>query len=512
MQICVLLVIVLFASLPGAAAAASKRIAVIVANSRAGADREALRYAARDAREIEAVLSSLGGVGDTRVLIDRGPEDLQKTWLQIERESRASKDPVVLLFYYSGHADDRALLMGDARYDLGELRKRLEALPVRLFVAIVDACRSGAIARLKGGTAVPVVELDVADSSPTQAGGIFITSGAPGEAAQESDEIEGSFFTHALVTGLRGAADESGDRRVSLEEAYRFAYTHTLYSTRGTFFGPQHPTFDVDIEGQGQLVLTWLRGERSYLVLPEVASGHWLVRSIDRSAVFAEVEKVPGRRLRLVVDPGKYEVSRIEGDKEWAAMFSVSEAGEVEVLERDLRSRPLVASTAKGSSAELGRVHVGYRARSGYLTDMNVIHGLRAGYSWPMLGLELGVHAAFGVSRYVRRDGISVALSEVELGLGASYLRSISRGLDLVGGLEVGAAWAEQRGSVTSGASERRGDFIVPFGLRGGTAFALSRQLSLSAIAGFGGVALRRSSSLEIVPAVSAEVGFWYTP
>lgn len=61
------------------------------------------------------------------------------------------------------------------------------------------------------------------DEARSYEGRVYITSSAAGERAQESDEIQGSVFTHYLLAGLRGAADDSGDRRVSLEEAYRFA-------------------------------------------------------------------------------------------------------------------------------------------------------------------------------------------------------------------------------------------------------------------------------------------------
>ena len=55
-----------------------------------------------------------------------------------------------------------------------------------------------------------------------------------GEDAQESDDIKGSFFTHHLVSALRGAADEDMDGRVVLEEAYRYTYNETLRASNRT--------------------------------------------------------------------------------------------------------------------------------------------------------------------------------------------------------------------------------------------------------------------------------------
>ena len=84
----------------------------------------------------------------------------------------------------------------------------------------------------------------------------FLTASSASEDAQESDELRGSFFTHALVSGLLGAADRDGDGAVVLDEAYRYAYEATLRATSRTFAGTQHPTFRYDFRGQGELVLT----------------------------------------------------------------------------------------------------------------------------------------------------------------------------------------------------------------------------------------------------------------
>ena len=50
-------------------------------------------------------------------------------------------------------------------------------------------------------------------------GEALLTSSAADENALESKEIRGSFFSHHLVSGLRGAADSSGDGQVTLAEA-----------------------------------------------------------------------------------------------------------------------------------------------------------------------------------------------------------------------------------------------------------------------------------------------------
>ena len=50
------------------------------------------------------------------------------------------------------------------------------------------------------------------DESADMRGHAFLTSSAETEAAQESDRIQASYFTHFLVSGFRGAADQPGSR------------------------------------------------------------------------------------------------------------------------------------------------------------------------------------------------------------------------------------------------------------------------------------------------------------
>ena len=93
-------------------------------------------------------------------------------------------------------------------YGWQEFRKRIDALHADVKIAVIDACGSGAITRLKGGVAVPAF---MVDQSSDMKGYAFITSSTQDESSQESDKLKGSFFTHSLVSGMRGAGDLSGD-------------------------------------------------------------------------------------------------------------------------------------------------------------------------------------------------------------------------------------------------------------------------------------------------------------
>ena len=134
-------------------------------------------------------------------------------------------DAPKIVVYYSGHADEKGLLLGDDRYSYRTLRDRLDQIPADVRIAVLDACSSGAFTRVKSGRPRPPF---LVDESADMRGHAFLTSSAETEAAQESDRIRASYFTHFLVSGFRGAADSSGDGKVTLNEAYQFAFNETL--------------------------------------------------------------------------------------------------------------------------------------------------------------------------------------------------------------------------------------------------------------------------------------------
>jgi hypothetical protein len=140
----------------------------------------------------------------------------------------------------------------------------------------------------------------------------FLTSSSADEVAQESDRIGASFFTHYLVSGLRGAADMSGEGRVTLNEAYQFAFNETLGRTTETEAGAQHPSYDINLSGTGEVVMTDVRENSAILVLGEDLSGRFFIRTATEQLV-VELYKPRGRSVELGLEPGTYSV-RCEND------------------------------------------------------------------------------------------------------------------------------------------------------------------------------------------------------
>ena len=243
----------------------------------------------------------------TGLLVQPTPESFAAALAGMARRLKAARGTarrLEFVVYYSGHSDAEGLLLGEQRYVYQALKGALADLPADVRIAILDSCASGAMTRLKGGFRRPPFTVD---ASNRVKGYAILTSSSEDEAAQESDRLGASFFTHFLVSGLRGAGDLSQDDRVTLNEAYNFAFHETLARTENTRGGAQHAAYDIQLVGSGDVVMTDLRSTAAALSLDESSYGRVYIRGADgRLAV--ELHKNAGRPVRLGLEPGTYSV------------------------------------------------------------------------------------------------------------------------------------------------------------------------------------------------------------
>jgi len=315
---------------PARAQGVIERFVLVAGANDGGSDRPELRYAVSDAERFARVMTDLGGVSPSNAIVLREPklrelvEALDQLTARVaaaRREAAATGGRTEVLVYYSGHADEKGILLGEDRYSYQSLRDRLDEIGADVRIAVLDACESGAFTRAKGGRKRPAF---LVDASSTMSGHAFLTSSAETESAQESDRIGASFFTHFLVSGLRGAADMTGEGKVTLNEAYQFAFNETLGTTLDTKGGAQHPSYDINMSGTGDVVMTDLRQTTATLVIGEELDGRIYVRNAKQELI-VELYKPFGRKVELGLEPGEYEV-RVERDR--SAMVGKAVVGE----------------------------------------------------------------------------------------------------------------------------------------------------------------------------------------
>jgi hypothetical protein len=483
------------------ALARTERFALIVGNDRGLAHEQALRYAEADARKVRDTLRDIGGFSPLDMTLLEGGDaaTLRRALIDLNvrlRSARSRPDTQIVLFvYYSGHADVEDLHLGDSRLAIAEIAQLVRGSAADFRLLVLDACRSGVLTRKKGGHITQPFDIP----QPIELSGegmAFLTASADNEVAQESDELRGSFFTHALVSGLLGAADRDRDGNVVLDEAYQYAYENTLRASSRSANGLQHPTFFYDVRGQGQLVLTrpFAQGQRrGVLELP--ASATYLVfRDSGDGQVAAEVAAGdPARNLSLA--PGTYFVRGRTKSHVLEGSVQVQPAQTTRV-DPDALRRIEYAQLVRKGYAELPSAHAVEllaHARSPLPNADTPCYGALGGYRLDLHAVAWLVRAGFCASSF-DTSRLEARSQQYELGLRAVHAFDLGPRLALDAGVGLGAVYMEQRFDARTRVQTRRS----------GAAFGeLVLGLSLDVMRG-GYVALDAAVQSYVLPMLDA--------
>lgn len=296
-------------------ARATERIAIAVGNNLGLVDDEPLRYAEQDAEQMRDLLVDLGGVDAERAYLLKGADSARLHAVLIEVSGRVAEiaregKQSTVLFYFAGHGDAETLHMGRSSLARSQLLAWLAALSTNLRVVVLDTC-SLPSSRSRGVRRADAFDVSVDET--TAKGTVLLVSTRAGEPAQESDRLQGAVFTHYLLSGLRGAADHDGDGRVTLAEVYSYSYRRTVARSASGALALQHPTFDLQLQGAGDVILSEPRRSDAALLLPPRQDAMYLVYGLPSGTVLAEVSSHMDQALRLAVPPGRLLVQRRQG-------------------------------------------------------------------------------------------------------------------------------------------------------------------------------------------------------
>ncbi|GEM_PF-2704444 len=408
--------------------ASARRHALLVGNNYGGAEVDSLRFAQTDALRFQEVLTHLAGFdpADVQLLTDCDSATLDNALKGMKKKlthpaanagiGAATKEGVppiaagtsaggvssgagavaaaagsddLFLFYYSGHSDRDALRLGGTRFPLEKLREAFQAVPSQVKIGIFDACQSGMLTRFKGGATTKPISLE---SLKNVYGQVIIASSAMDERSQESDQLEGSVFTHHWLNGLRGSADLSGDRKITLNEAYQYAYQMTIETTSHTRAGIQHPAYQFRIYGEGDLVLADLTQGHSGLVFGYRQDGKYLVVDKERGNILADFYKGPDRELLISLPQGNYNVLKVEKEQWRVADVSVAEGKVSDFSSSSLKKQAQVVNQIKGSLEDNYHVIPGPPSPSlsfGTVPDRKWGLSLKAGEGAGLLGIAV---------------------------------------------------------------------------------------------------------------------------
>jgi uncharacterized caspase-like protein len=284
--------------------------ALLIGSNQGGPGQEPLHYAEDDAQKVGDVLTSLAGyaASDVQRLVKPSASELRAALDALQGKLSAAAqagEQSVLFLYYSGHARADALSLGAESLPLSELRERVMALPSTLSIVVLDACQSGAFSRVKGASAADDFSYNSVQRWNTEGVAVMASSSAI-ELSQESDELKSSYFTHHLLVALRGGGDSDRDGRVTLAEAYAYAYNHTLAETAATSVGEQHVTLETDLRGKGDVPITYPAQTQSRLRVPAEFEGKLILHKLPSWSVLAELQKAKGEPIELALPSGEY--------------------------------------------------------------------------------------------------------------------------------------------------------------------------------------------------------------
>jgi len=415
----------------------------LVVGAHEGASGEAtLAFAGRDAKRVGEALVQLGGFLPDNVvtLIDPDSSRMRDALARLNARLRAERGPnktSVLFVYYSGHADERALHLGDSAVPWDELVNNVQGSAAELRVLVVDACRSGFATRVKGLRPEAPFALPVA-VEPAAEGMAILASATQGEDAQESEALGASFFTHHLLAGLRGAADANDDALVTLEEVYRYARDQTVASTATTATGVQHPTYRWDFKGRANVVLATLAATRSQGVVVLPGDGRFLFHEgrVDGPLASEVVSRGPGTRVMLPA--GRYGVRWRRPSRYHEGIINVAAQKDTVIEPSSLQVFEYARLVRKGGVSEnswevvaLGQV------ASPPLSEYDLTPGIALGASLDLSALGLDALFWYGASSS-SGAGLDATAHEVGLVLGVRKsfdVGPVALGLGVRGGM-----------------------------------------------------------------------------
>jgi hypothetical protein len=342
--------------------ASAARYALLIGCNYGGSDVEQLEWAETDAGRFASLLTGLGGFDSSATVTLLHPDSaaLDKELHRTAALLRSSKTPEndLFLLYYSGHADGLDMLLGATKYPLKKVQRYLDSMPAAIRIGVFDACQSGAITAYKGGK--PAEPFYLTDPQKIK-GEVIIASTAANERAQESESLKGSIFSFYWLSGLRGSADASGDRRVTLDEAYRYAYRKTVETSTLTGGEAQHPMYRFNIRGEGDITLTDLSSSSGGIRFDKSCEGKFLVLSDSYTDIFADFSKKKNAEVFVSLDPGSYTVINANSGEVGMYSFTIGEtnsgkgdsqtAPAIQLSQSMLVPNPLTESRIKGANA-----------------------------------------------------------------------------------------------------------------------------------------------------------------
>jgi hypothetical protein len=323
---------------------AVERIAVAIGCNEGLASERPLLYAARDAENMVRLLQKQGNFAKDRTYLLVNPsvggvrEVLTEVRGRIKEVRRAGSQALIFL-YYSGHGSAEALHIHGKRLGRNELSAYFESLDAELRIMLLDACESGDYLRHKGARLLQDHTITKTDELENR-GSVVLASSSRGELAQESEAYQGAVFTHHFMNALKGLADFDGDRAVGLLEAYAYASTATKRERLLSSSARQHPSYDFDLVGKSDIILTRLNEVAARLLIDGLDVGQLDIHDAVTMELAARVYPSGRDSILFHLPARRYIASFTDGDALHVRRLDLTWGQEARLTRQSFRRKP----------------------------------------------------------------------------------------------------------------------------------------------------------------------------
>jgi uncharacterized caspase-like protein len=467
------------AALPGVARADAARYAVVIGNNQGDRGEVVLRYAERDAERFAGVLVDVGGFSAQNVvtLLSSDADAVRSALIAVnDRIRHEHAGSAMLVVYYSGHADASALHLGATAIEVNQLEQLVRGSSASFRLLAIDACRSGVLTRVKGGRLSPPIAIATSETIPAD-GVVFWSASAASEDAQEADEIQGSFFTHYLVSGLAGPADVNRDGAVTTDEAFEYARAATLRASSRTLAGPQHATFRDEVGGRQDVALT-RPAAATRMAAIELPPGRDVLVMADSDAgrIVGEIASTD-RTRRLTLRPGRYFIRERAEAYLLEGTIAVAAGPARAIADDELARVAYAALVRKGGRGRQDAIELAVFGRTTIVQGGGLCAGARAGYAialpWITLTMSLGA-----CREHLANTFVSTTLTEATAGLSAAHVWDLGPLAFSFGGRLSASVLHEK--FATTGLAPSRSQAAASFALAGGAALRIAPGIDLT--------------------------------
>jgi hypothetical protein len=367
---------VLCAQTAQARAAGSTTLVLVVASNRGPAlDRPPLQYADDDGAKYREVFASLAGEDNTVLLTELDADSARlfphlagtveaptrgnvvtagERLARRAREIQRAGGHVGFYFVFAGHGDvdgGRGFLeLADSAFTSEDVEGLLRTVGADEAHVILDSCNSFFVInpRKPGGRRFATPK-DAAEKLAKQLPnvGVFLSTSAESEVFEWS-ELQSGVFSHAVRSGLMGAADANRDGRVSYEELAAFVETAAA-EIKNPAYRPK--VFARGPNGDDERTLFDLSRTRGLAVRIDDAGALRLAARDSDGLRWLDAHKEEGQSLELHLPAalaGRLDIERLSSTGAVEARYAVGASTESPVALAALSAERVESTAARG--------------------------------------------------------------------------------------------------------------------------------------------------------------------